>query len=382
MAPVAVRLVAGLLCVATCGAACGGDGGAPRAGGSGTPTAPATGPSGETPRAPLTGPTKAFAALGNPIAWAPDGSVVSVEEHGEGASPTPRCPSPQDRMVLRLHPPDGGPGRVVSEDPNVFEPVLTAVSPDGAHLAVLSYCAEEFLGSVSVVSLRSPRPSVRTLPLGEKVLYGNPFAPATLGWASAGELLVLRTTFTPDGGSTTSEAVLVDVRTMRERVVASGADLLGARALPGGRLLTLSGDGSAYRVEVVEPGGARRRVDTATRAEPAPDGSRYAAWTTEPVDGSAYDARLRFVPLGGGPTTYATLRGDLLAVQWSPASDRLIALTESNETGEAVTRRYVVGTDGTARELDVREDHGLVWSPDGTRVAYADGEGEITVLAV
>jgi len=304
-------------------------------------------------------------ATGTPLAWLPDGTLVTSATVGEGDSPTPRCLPTQQRYTLRRYGP-GATGQVVTDDPWIFAPALSRLSPDGARLAVLGICEPLFLGEVAVVPLGGG--PVQPLPFGKDRFYGSTGAANTLGWLSPTELLVLRMTIVGGRNGPRVEAVAVDVTSMRERVVFAGKDLQNARPLTGGRIVALSGSGPALDVEVVATDGRRRPLGKAVDAEPSPDGSRVAAW-------DAYASSVRLLPLSGGAAVPVTLEGEVVGVQWSPDSRRLLVVTAPPDEGNR-PRVYVVDADGAARVLKLPSYRkgALVWSADGTRVAYEAGE--------
>lgn len=375
------RLLALALPTVLVAAACGGNGG-------------------EWPhRTPEPAASATAVGYGDVLAWAGD-AVLAAESAGDGPSTFEPCPSPQPRFALRALDAGGpaGHGRLVADDPRLFEPVVARVSPDGAHVAVLGFCDQEFAGAVGVVALRGGKDAVRMLPLDRDVSYGNPYLPRTLGWLSATELLAMRTTYTgkEDPDDFLFEAVAVDVRTMRSRVVLTAPDLVAAR-VAGSGIVALSGRGQQLRVELVGAGGDRTALGISGGAEVAPDAAVVALWDYEEPD----DTRLRLRSVAGRDEPVVRLGGGLLSVEWSPRSDRLVAVTEdyvavsptasptaSEEPDEEARYRvYVVGADGEGlRELTLPGIGGAVhWSPDGTRLAYTagrGGDGEVRVVTL
>lgn len=350
------RVAVAVLVLAT---ACGGSEPGPR------PPPAAAGPS----LPPTLTPSPTAQGYGHPLAWAPDG-LLTVGEKEPGPSPLRQCPSPQPRVSIVLH--ASGTERTVADEPALFEPAWSVVSPDGAHLAVLGFCDEEFIGVLGIVPLRGGR--ARMVPMDEDTAYGTPFALQTVGWLSPTELLAMRLSF--HGEELRREAVGVNVTTLAVRVVLTGADLSAVRPLPGGRLLVLSGRQGEHRVEVQEPDGKRRALGPAFDAHPSPDGALVAAYTEEEADSGT----LRLLPVDGGKGVTAKLPGSIASIQWSPRSDRLVVSTESGET----RRVYVVTARGSVHELVLPggEDSLTVWSPEGNRLAYGTEDGEIRVVAI
>jgi hypothetical protein len=338
-------------------------------------------------RGPARAPAPVVVATGpgvRGLAWTADGgSVLTAQAAGSGASPDARCPEPQPRFALSLRPAGApGAGRTLVADPRLFEPVAAALSPDGDRVAVLGYCDEEFVGSVVIVSLAGG-PAV-VLPLRGSS-YGTPYAPATLGWYSGSELLVLRirSTGRPQPADLVSELLLLDPVTSRSRVVAADADLAGGSVVPGkGFLVVLAGRDPRVAFLPVG-GGARTPLGPGRFAEVAPDGASVAVWD----DVEAARARLRLVPLpGGGAGRTVELPGpDLSRVAWAPDASRLLAVTEVAGDDDTTYRVFVVPARGggvTEVTLPGYDGAVLLWSPDGTRVLYTTAGDQAEVRAV
>ncbi|MDQ1713870.1 MAG: hypothetical protein QOE45_3320 [Frankiaceae bacterium] len=280
-------------------------------------------------------------------------------------------------------------GRLLSGDPRLYEPVAARVSPDGRQVAVLGYGDEEFIGSVAIVSMTGAL-RTRVLASSREKSYGTPYGRGTLGWLSASELLVYRTTYTGTGGpgEFVREALVVDVPTMRTRVLARDVGLESANVVPGKGFLLLTRTGENARVEFLDKDGATRTPVAAGRAaEVAPDGGTAAVWGFTASDDAANTTSLRLVPLPSGtPSRTVDLPpGDLVEVAWSPVSNRLLAVVESSGESDETTRRaFVVRVPGGAVAELALTDYasGGGWSPDGTRLLYTTGSGEVSVVQV
>ena len=314
------------------------------------------------------------------------------------APPAPGVYSPENRLAFLAVTAAGGPASVVTvrpdgsnrfvaaaEDTAAGATSLRAVglawSPDGARLAftTLRYGAPASVPAYGVEVVGADGTGRTALATGQAkgVNLG--------GWAPDGRSVVYQTV----SGSFSTETALLTAsldgggaRRIAPPLLPSYAAPASPRWAPEGARIAFQSSheretrGYAYRVYAMAPDGSAvaRLVDQDTRGYGwAPDGARVAFSAARPGDppGDARsDLLVTATAPGSTPVRVTDQAVGRVEPVWSPDGTRIAFA--SGLAGEADL--YVINADGTGlRRLTAAagDDVGPAWSPDGARIAFA-----------
>jgi Tol biopolymer transport system component len=193
----------------------------------------------------------------------------------------------------------------------------------------------------------------------------------------------------PDGRrivfTSVSEGLFVASLDGRGRRLVPGTEDIysgGARWSPDGRSVVVASDGDLGIYPV--GGGEHRFVNDRAYAEDpdwSPDGRRIA-YSARHSFGAGPPVPIQVVSSSGGePKILTRPPRDAFdtAPRWSP-DGKWVLYTRLFTRSSSVHRIYVIASTGGKPRLLRNNASSGAWSPDGTRIAYADGKGRIHVF--
>lgn len=346
-------------------------------------------------RLPLA-PSRAVAAAALALACAGDAPVVPVVPVVE---PSPGVYSPENRLAFLAAAAPGGPRSVVTARPDGSNRFTVAAadsapgfgglawSPDGTRLAVATFRfgAPASLGTYAVEVVGADG-------TGRTALAADQAKGVTLGgWAPDGRSVLYHTASGSYGFETSMYTAGLDGGGARRiapavSLVPGAPGPAGPAWAPDGARIAFQSShettarGYAYRVYAMAPDGSAvaRLVDQDTRAYAwAPDGARLAFSAPRPGDPRG-DPRADLLVVAAAPGSAPARLTDQAVGRaqpvWSPDGTRIAFA--SGPQGEADL--YVINADGTGlRRLTTAagDDVGPAWSPDGARLAFASARG-------